>query len=178
MPPGAEKHFQIIQYYSLKQTTNIMDANYIPQRGVDFDDFIGTSYFAKSLKMRDPQMRPVFCPANDKHDDDFIGISLRGYADGEAGAVLKERIIYPAKNFTKDDLSRLFNKVELENGDVKYVPADNLSFDEVYVRVCYKTPGKPNPDKDNIKWVAAVDGGEAVVLHGERRVYTQKDAEA
>ena len=154
-----------------------MDNNYIPVRGYDFDDFVGSTYFDKSLKMRDPQMRFVFCKANKKHDDDYIGISLRGYADTEAGSMLKDKPIYPAKNFTKEDMDRIFEKVELEDGTVNYVQRKDLSIDEVFIRVCYKTPGKPNPEKDNIKWVAAVDGGEAVVLHGDRRVYTQKDAE-
>ena len=162
--------------YSLKQIT-LMDQNYIPVRGYDFDDFIGTSYFEKSLKMRNPQMSPVFCGANDKHDDDFIGIRLSGYANTEAGMKQTSRILYPAKNFTSEDLARLFDKVEGEGGVVRYAPKANLTFDEVFVRVCYKAPGKPNPDEDNLKWVVAIDGGEQVALHGDRRKYVAKDAE-
>jgi len=176
VPPGANTVFSIQHTYSLKDLST-MDQNYVPQRGIDFDDFIGTSYFNKSLKMSEPQMHPVFCGKNENHTDDFIGISLTGYANSDAGYVRKDRIIYPAKNFTAEDMKRIFDKVELENGEVKYVPAKNLSLDEVYIRVCYKTPGKPDPEKDTMKWVAAVDGGEAIVLHGERRVYQPKDAE-
>lgn len=151
-----------------------MEQNYIPQRGVDFDDYIGTSYFEKSLKMQAPQMIPVFCPANESHEDDFIGIRLSGYADSDKGLVQVTKMLYPAKNFTKEDLAKLFNEVKLEDGTKRYTPKSNGSFDEVYIRVCYsKQEGK----EDNIKWVAAVDGGEAVVLHGERRVYQPKDAE-
>ena len=155
-----------------------MNPNYIPQRGVDFDDFQGMSYFAKSLKMSSPQLTPVFCGKNDKHDDDFIGISLSGYADSERGLIQTSRMIYPAKNFTQDDLTRLFDKVETKDGGVQYKPKSSLSLDEVFIRVCYKTPGKPNPEEDNMKWVVAVDGGEVFSLHGDRRVYVQKDAEA
>ena len=158
-----------------------METNYIPQRGVDFDDFVGLyggeGYFHKALGLYNPEMRPIFCNANDKHSDDFIGISLTGFAKSNLGAVKVEKIIYPAKNFTADDLDRLFDKVELENGEAKYRAKSDLVFDEVYIRVCYKTPGKPCPEKDTMKWVAVVDGGEAIVLHGDRRVYQPKDAE-
>lgn len=157
-----------------------MENNYIPQRGVDFDDFIGTSYFKKSLKMSSPQLTPVFCPKNGKHDDDFIGINLSGYADSDRGLIQTSRIIYPAKNFTAEDLERLFDKNEAKDGTVAYRAKANVSLDEVFIRVCYKTPGKPNPEEDNIKWVVAVDHGESFALHGERRVYApkEKDAEA
>jgi len=154
-----------------------MTANFIPERGIDFDDFIGTTYFEKSLKINAPQMIPVFCGKNDNHDDDFIGIRLSGYADTERGSIQTSRVLYPAKEFTKADLERLFDAVTTEDGKVHYHPKSSVSFDEVYIRVCYKTPGQPNPAVDNIKWVAAVDGGEAIVLHGDRRVYNPKDAE-
>ena len=154
-----------------------MNQTFAPQRGVDFDDFIGTSYFEKSLKLTNPQMVPVFCPKNDKHDDDFIGIRVSGYADSDRGLRSTVKMIYPAKDFTAADLDRLFEKVETENGTVHYRAKSSVSFDEVYVRVCYKTPGKPNPEEDNIKWVSAIDGGEVFYLHGERRVYNPKDAE-
>lgn len=154
-----------------------MVQDYIPQRGVDFDDFVGTSYFEKSLKMQNPQMVPVYCPANDKHDDDFIGIRLSGYAMSDGGLKLVQRIIYPAKNRTDADVKRLFDATTLEDGTVKYTPKSSVSFDELYVRVCYKTQGQPNPEVDNIKWVAGVDGGEMITLTGDRRVYQPKDAE-
>ena len=145
--------------------------NYIPQRGVDFDDFIGTSYLKKSLKMSAPQLVPVYCPANDKHSDAFIGVRVQGYADSDQGMKQISRIMFPTRNFTEEDLNRLFVKTELEDGTVRYSAAENFSFDEVYVRVCYKTPGKPNPDEDNLKWVAAIDGGEVIALHGDKRRY-------
>ena len=151
-----------------------MNPTFVPQRGVDFDDYIGTSYFEKTLKMLNPQMTPVFCAANENHSDDFIGIRLRGYADSEGGFIIKEKLLYPAKNFTEEDLKRLFDKVELEDGSTKYTAKTNLSLDEVYIRVCYsKQEGK----EDNIKWVSAIDGGEVFYLHGDRRVYNPKDAE-
>lgn len=151
-----------------------MNENFIPQRGVDFDDFIGTTYFDKTLKMKNPQMVPVFCPKNANHDDDFIGIRVNGYADSDKGSVMVSKILYPAKQFTADDLKRLFTKTEGEDGTVHYSPKSNLSFDEVYIRVCYS---HDENKEDNIKWVSAIDGGEVVVLHGERRVYNPKDAE-
>jgi len=156
-----------------------METNYIPQRGVDFDDFIGTVYFAAQKGLENVQFNPVFCPANDNHDDDFIGIGYSGYATNatkrEDMGKLVQGIAYPAKNFTKEDLERLFDKVETENGEVHYRAKSSVKFDEVYIRVCYsQKEGK----EDTIKWVAAVDGGEAIVLHGDRRVYQPKDAEA
>lgn len=154
-----------------------MNKDYVPQRGVDFDDYIGTTYFEKSLKMSNPQLTPVYCKANGKHDDDFIGINLSGYADTDRGSVSTSRILFPAKNFTEADLSRLFSKVTGEDGTVQYRAKNNLSLDEVFIRVCYKTPGKPNPEKDNIKWVAAIDGGEMFSLSGDKRSYVPKDAE-
>lgn len=150
-----------------------MDTNYIPQRGVDFDDFIGSMYFADQKGLENVQFTPVFCPANEHHDDDFIGIRYSGYDTRKTGKLV-QGIAYPAKNFTAEDLNKLFNKVELEDGSVRYVPKSTGGFDEVYIRVCYsKTEGK----EDNIKWVAAVDSGEMIALTGERRVYNPKDAE-
>jgi len=156
-----------------------METNYIPQRGVDFDDFIGSVYFAAQKGLENVQFKPVFCPANDKHDDDFIGISYSGYAtkaeDRKDMGKLVQGIAYPAKAATKEDIERLFDKIDLENGETAYRAKASVSLDEVYIRVCYaQSEGKA----DTIKWVAAVDGGEAIVLHGERRVYNPKDAEA
>lgn len=155
-----------------------MNQNYVPQRGVDFDDFIGSIYFEAQKGLENVQFKPVFCPANTKHDDDFIGISYSGYATkatGKDAGKLVQGIAYPAKNFTDADLERLFDKIEAKDGSVQYRAKSNLSFDEVYIRVCYsKDEGK----EDNIKWVAAVDGGEVFHLSGDRRVYVQKDAEA
>lgn len=151
-----------------------MNNNYIPQRGVDFDDFIGSIYFKDQKGLENVQFKPVFCPANGKHDDDFIGLSYSGYDTIKTGKLI-QGIAYPSKNFTKDDLDRLFDKIEGKDGSVQYRAKSDLSFDEVYIRVCYsKEEGK----EDNIKWVAAVDGGEVFSLHGDRRVYVQKDAEA
>jgi len=151
-----------------------MNANGIPERGIDFDDFIGSMYFSDQKGLENVQFTPVYCPANEKHDDDFVGIRYSGYDTRKTGKLI-QGIAYPAKNFTAEDIERLFTKVELENGEVKYVPKSSASLDEVYVRVCYsKQEGK----EDNIKWVAAVDGGEVLVLHGDRRTYNPKDAEA
>ena len=150
-----------------------MNQNYIPQRGVDFDDFIGSIYLRNRMGLESPQFTPVFCPANANHDDDFIGIRISGYATKEDGKLVQE-IAYPAKNFTKDDLDKLFNKVETEDG-VKYTVKSSASaLDEVYIRVCYGKDGK----KDNLKWVAAVSGGEVFHLSGDRRTYQPKDGEA
>ena len=155
-----------------------MNQNYIPQRGVDFDDFIGTLYFANQKGLENVQFTPVYCPANDKHDDDFIGIRYSGYATNAAKredmGKLVQGIAYPARNFTEKDVEKMFDKVEGENGVVIYRPKANVTFDEVYVRVCYaQTEGK----EDSIKWVAAVDGGEVITLSGDRRTYNPKDAE-
>lgn len=154
-----------------------MNDNYIPQRGVDFDDFIGSIYFENQKGLENVQFTPVFCPANANHDDDFIGIRYSGYATkakGKDAGKLIQGIAYPAKNFSSEDLTRLFDKVEAEDGAVSYRPKSSISFDEVYVRVCYaQSEGK----EDTIKWVAAVDGGEVIALHGDRRRYTPKDAE-
>jgi len=153
--------------------------NYIPQRGVDFDDFIGSMYLANQKGLENVQLVPVFCPANDKHDDDFIGIRYQGYATNadkkeDVGKLVSD-IMYPSKNYTKEDLERLFDKVEAEDGTIRYTPKSSVSFDEVYIRVCYsKKEGK----KDNIKWVSAIDGGEVFTLSGDRRAYNPKDAEA
>lgn len=150
-----------------------MNSNYVPQRGVDFDDFIGSMYFQSHLGLENPQMTPVFCPANEKHDDDFIGIRVTGYATKVDGKLV-ELIVYPTKNFTPEDLDRLFDKRELEDGSVKYSPKSSASsLEEVYIRVCYGKDGK----KDNYKWVAAVNGGELFHLSGEKRTYVPKDAE-
>jgi len=153
-----------------------MDNNVIPQRGVHFDDFIGTMYLKDQKGLENVQLTPVFCGANDKHDDDFVGIRYSGYDTVKTGK-LQEGIMYPAKNFTAKDLDRLFTKVEAEDGTIQYRPKASLSLDEVYIRVCYKTPGKSDPDKDNLKWVAAIDGGEVFALSGEKRTYVPKDAE-
>lgn len=150
--------------------------NYIPQRGIDFDDFIGSKYFEAEKQIDNLQLNPVFCGANENHSDDFIGIAYKGYQTRGNGKLI-EGIMYPSKNFTQEDLDRLFDKVSLEDGTVKYVPSKNLSLNQVYIRVCYKTPGKPNPATDTIKWVAAVDGGEVFALHGDRRRYQPKNAE-
>jgi len=150
-----------------------MDNNYIPQRGVDFDDYIGSMYFADRKGLENVQFTPVFCPANENHDDDFIGIRYSGYDTKKTGKLV-QGIAYPAKNFTDADLNKLFDKVETEDGEVHYSPKSSVSLDEVYIRVCYsKTEGK----EDNIKWVAGVDGGEMITLSGDRRVYQPKDAE-
>jgi len=150
-----------------------MDNNYIPQRGVDFDDYIGSMYFADQKGLENVQFTPVFCPANENHDDDFIGIRYSGYDTKKTGKLV-QGIAYPAKNFTDADLNKLFDKVETEDGEVHYSPKSSVSLDEVYIRVCYsKTEGK----EDNIKWVAGVDGGEMITLSGDRRVYQPKDAE-
>lgn len=157
-----------------------MNANNIPERGIDFDDFIGTMYLEDEKGLENVQMIPVFCPANEKHDDDFVGIRYQGYSTKEVPSKKVRRgqlisgIIYPAKNFTAEDLERLFVKVEMEDGTVHYSPNPAVSFDEVYIRVCYS---KSEDKEDTLKWVAAVDGGEAVVLHGDRRAYNPKDAE-
>ena len=152
----------------------------MPQRGVDFDDFIGTVYLEDELGLDNVQMIPVYCPANDNHDDDFIGIRYQGYSKKAVPeknikrGQLISNIMYPAKDFTEEDVLRLFDKVETEEGSVHYSPKSSVCFDEVYIRVCYSK----DPEKaDNIKWVAAVDGGEAIVLHGDRRVFISKDAE-
>lgn len=150
-----------------------MNENYIPQRGVDFDDFIGSMYFKNEKGLENVQFTPVFCGANANHDDDFIGLRYSGYDTVKTGKLV-QGIAYPAKNFTKEDLERLFDKVETEEGSV-YRPKTNLSLDEVYIRVCYS---KDADKEDNIKWVAAVDGGEVFALHGDRRKYVVKDAEA
>lgn len=180
-----------------------MNENYIPQRGVDFDDYAGTLYFAsKRFGISNVQLNPLFCGKNGKHDDDFIGISYSGYRDGafvdvngkehKADGLLIQGIMYPAKNFTAEDLSRMFDKVELEDGEVKYTPKSNIRFDEVFIRVCYAIEESERVRKikaeakhtlsigelDNLKWVAGVDGGEVVALHGDRRKFAVKDAEA
>lgn len=149
-----------------------MDQNYIPQRGVDFDDFIGSIYLRSKLGLEAPQFTPVFCPANENHDDDFIGIRISGYATKTDGKLV-EKIAYPSKNFTKEDLDKLFNKVETEDGVRYTVKSSVSSLDEVYLRVCYGKDGK----KDNFKWVAGVANGELFHLSGDRRVYQPKDAE-
>lgn len=151
-----------------------MNQNYIPQRGVDFDDFIGSLFFKAEKGMDNVQFTPVFCGANGKHDDDFIGIRYQGYQTKGNGKLV-QGIMYPSKNFTKEDLERLFVKTETEDGSVVYRAKSNLTLDEVYIRVCYS---HDEEKEDNIKWVAAVDGGEVFALHGDRRVYTPKDAEA
>ena len=154
-----------------------MNENFMPQRGVDFDDFIGTLYFKNQIGLENVQMIPVFCPANEKHDDDFVGIRVQGYATKaerrEDVGKLVSKILYPAKTFTEEDLKRLFDKIETEDGNVHYSPKSSVSFDEVYIRVCYSKSDK----EDNLKWVAAVDGGEVIALHGDRRKYVAKDAE-
>jgi hypothetical protein len=155
-----------------------METMYIPQRGVDFDDFIGSVYFKEQKGLENVQLNPVFCPANDRHDDDFIGIQYSGYAVNaekkEDRGKLIQGIAYPAKDFTTEDLNRLFDEVEDQNGGKHYRAKSSVKFDEIYIRVCYsQKEGKP----DTIKWVAAIDGGEAVVLHGDRRTYNPKDAE-
>ena len=140
---------------------------------------MGSLYFKSEKKIENVQLSPVFCPKNDNHDDDFIGIHYQGYQTRGNGKLV-EGIMYPAKNFTAEDKERLFDKIDTKEGTV-YRAKSNLSLDEVFIRVCYKTPGTPNPDKDNIKWVAAVDGGEVFALHGDRRKYVvkeTKDAEA
>lgn len=150
-----------------------MTTNNIPERGIDFDDFIGSMYFKDQMGLENVQFTPVFCPANSNHDDDFIGVRYQGYDTKKTGKLI-QGIAYPAKNFTAEDKERLFDKVETEEGPV-YRTKANLSLDEVYIRVCYsKKEGK----SDNIKWVAAVDGGEVFALHGDRRKYVEKDAEA
>ena len=150
-----------------------MNQTFVPQRGVDFDDFIGSMYFADQKGLENVQFTPVFCPANENHDDDFVGIRYSGYDTKKTGKLV-QGIMYPAKNFTEEDLERLFTKTDLKDGSVKYTAKTNLSLDEVYIRVCYsKQEGK----EDNIKWVSAIDGGEVFYLHGERRVYNPKDAE-
>jgi len=156
-----------------------MNENYIPQRGVDFDDFIGSEYFDAQKGLANVKFTPVFCPANENHSDDFIGIRYTGYATNairrEDRGKLMDGIMYPAKNFTKEDMERLFDDVKQADGTVKKVCKRDISLDEVYIRVCYsKKEGKA----DNIKWVAAVEGGEVLALHGERRVYQPTDAEA
>lgn len=158
-----------------------METTFIPQRGVDFDDFIGSIYFNDEKGLVNVSFLPVFCPANEKHSDDFVGISYQGYTTkavpekGIKRGIWISGIMYPAKNFTKEDIDRLFDKVEAEDGTVQYRAKSSLAFDEVYIRVCYsKQEGK----EDNIKWVSAIDGGEVFVLHGDRRVYSPKDAEA
>jgi hypothetical protein len=155
-----------------------MNENYVPQRGVDFDDFIGTTYFAEQKGLENINFNPVFCGKNENHDDDFIGIGYAGYATRaekrEDRGKYVEGIMYPSKHFTKEDLDRLFDKVELENGEVRYRAKNTVKFDQVYIRVCYsQREGKA----DTIKWVSAVDGGEVIVLHGDRRTYQPKDAE-
>ena len=150
-----------------------MNQTFVPQRGADFDDYIGSMYFADQKGLENVQFTPVFCHANENHDDDFVGIRYSGYDTKKTGKLF-QGIMYPAKNFTKEDLERLFTKTDLEDGSVKYTAKTNLSLDEVYIRVCYsKQEGK----EDNIKWVSAIDGGEVFYLHGERRVYNPKDAE-
>lgn len=142
-------------------------------RGIDFDDFVGSSYFEKSLKMSAPQLLPVFCPANSEHDDDFIGIVLSGYADSEQGLKQTSRMLFPAKQATAEDIADLFDKVELEDGSVKLV-AKPIAIDEIFIRVCYKVSGEPNPELDSIKWVSFVRDGELVTLSGDKRVYKAK----
>ena len=154
-----------------------MNQNYIPQRGVDFDDYMGSIFFAEQKGLDNAKFTPVFCPANDKHDDDFIGIRYSGYATkakGKEAGKLVQGIMYPARECAEKDIDRLFDKVEDENGNVQYRPKSSVTFDEVYIRVCYaQTEGK----EDSIKWVVAVDGGEAITLSGDRRRYTPRDAE-
>ena len=154
-----------------------MNQNYIPQRGVDFDDFIGTIFFSEQKGLENVQFTPVYCPANDKHDDDFIGIRYSGYATkakGKDAGKLVQGIAYPAKQFTAEDVAKLFDKIEGEGGVVAYRPKSTVTFDEVYIRVCY---AQDADKEDNIKWVAGVDGGEVITLHGDRRRYTPRDAE-
>lgn len=154
-----------------------METNYIPQRGVDFDDFIGSIYFENQKGLVNATFTPVFCPANDKHNDDFIGVRYQGYAtkaSGKDAGKLIQGIAYPARECTEADVNALFDKVETETGIV-YRPKSDLALDELYIRVCYsQTPDK----EDNIKWVAAVSGGEVITLHGDRRRYQPADAEA
>ena len=143
-----------------------MEANYIPQRGIDFDDFIASIYLSNTYGLENVQFVPRLCLANDNHEDDFIGIFYSGYDTKKTGKLV-QGIMFPTKTFTPDDLNRLFDKVETEEGIV-YRPKSDLTLDEVYVRVCYsKTEGKA----DTIKWVSAVDGGELFSLHGEKRIY-------
>lgn len=151
-----------------------MNQNYVPQRGVDFDDFIGSLFLKEHYGLTSPQFTPVFCPANANHDDDFIGIRISGYATKGDGKLV-EKIAYPSKNFTKEDVERIFDKTVLEDGTVRYSPKNVMSaLDELYIRVCYsKEEGK----EDNLKWVAGIAGGEVFRLSGERRVYQPKDAE-
>jgi len=140
-------------------------STYVPQRGIDFDDFIGTNYFAKRLGLENVQFRPVLVKANDKHED-FIGIGWSGY-DTVGDGIYKSGLMFPTKNFTEADVKRLFNKVETEEG-VVYQPKADLAIDQVYIRVCYSR----EPEKaDTIKWVSAVEGGELFTLSGEKRVY-------
>jgi hypothetical protein len=179
-----------------------MKENTLPQRGVDFDDYVGSMYFASDrFGLTNVQLKPVFCPANDNHDDDFVGIQYSGYrtepfidADGvshKGDGLLIQGIAYPAKNFVDGDLDRLFDTTELQNGDVKHTAKSSISFDEFYVRACYPQEGSKRVERikseakrvlslgelDNLKWVAAMEGGEAIVLHGDVRKYNVKDAE-
>lgn len=180
-----------------------MNKNSMPQRGVDFDDYAGTKLFASDrFGLSNVNFTPIFCGANENHDDEFIGISYSGYRmenflgiDGKmhsSDGLLIQGIIYPSKAFTEDDLERLFDTVETDSGDTKYVLKADIRLDEAFVRVCYALEDSERVAKlkkeakhtlsigelDNLKWVAVVDGGEAIVLHGDRRQYIAKDAEA
>lgn len=143
-------------------------------RGIDFDDFVGSSYFEKSLKMSAPQLTPVFCKANSEHEDDFVGIVLSGYADSEQGLKQTSRMLFPTKLATDADIDELFDKVALEDGSVKLV-AKPVALDEIFIRVSYRTPGCPDPENDSIKWVSYVKDGELCGLHGKKREYKQKN---
>lgn len=143
-------------------------------RGYDFDDFIGSSYFEKSLKMSAPQLTPVYCKANAEHDDDFVGIVVSGYADSDQGEKQVSRMMFPTKLATKEDLNELFDEVPLQDGTTKLV-AKQVALDEIFIRVCYKTPGEPNPEVDSIKWVSFVKDGELCSLNGAKREYKKKN---
>ena len=149
-----------------------MAEKYVPTRGFDFDDFVGTSYFEKSMKIKSPALVPVFSGANDKHEEDLVCFRLTGYAETEQGLKQTERMIFPVRKATDEDINGLFKTIELEDGNKRLVANDTSSLAEVYIRVCYKTPGTPNPDEDNLKWVVAVNSnGESVILHGDKIVY-------
>ena len=159
--------------------------NNIPERGVDYDDFKGFIYLEDEKGLSNVQIAPRFCPANENHGDDFIGLAYGGYStkdipeSGIKRGQYVDDIMYPTRNFTEADLNALFNKVELETGDVKYTPKTDILFSELFVRVCYKTPNKPNPKEDTIKWAGFTDGntGELFTLSGPRRQFKKKDAE-
>ena len=170
--------------------------NFIPERGKHYDAVEFTHYLrtttagrpkdkANVLSFVAPQYGFVLC--TDKNTgEQYVAIAVNGYRDnGTYGT----KWLYPTREATESDIAKLFNKTELEDGSVKYVPKVRPA--NIFGSVTYIDKDgneKEDPNTWNMKWGAVIladeDGnpqvGTPLVLSGDRREYVveKSDAEA